>query len=71
MPARQSLVPNLVPRDILPNAFSLQSIAQSTGSILGPAMSGILIAQFGQQYTLLFQRIGVSCPCWSPWYKLG
>src|SRR5512141_2166683 len=30
LPARQSLVPNLVPREDLPSAFSLQSIAFST-----------------------------------------
>ncbi len=43
LPARQSLVPNLVPREDLPSAFSLTSIAFSTGAILGPALSGIVI----------------------------
>ena len=38
LPARQSLVPNLIPRDILPSAVSLQSIAFNTGAIVGPAM---------------------------------
>ncbi|RPJ38530.1 MAG: MFS transporter, partial [Chloroflexi bacterium] len=36
LPARQALTPNLVPRDLYPNAFSLQSIAFNTGSIVGP-----------------------------------
>jgi MFS family permease len=49
LPARQSLVPNLVPRADLPSAFSLQSIAFNTGAILGPAMSGMVIGYFGQQ----------------------
>lgn len=48
LPARQSLVPNLVPRQDLPNAFSLQSIAFSMGSILGPALSGLVIGYLGQ-----------------------
>ena len=48
LPARQALVPNLVPRDILPSAFSLQSIAFNTGAILGPALSGIIIGYLGQ-----------------------
>lgn len=48
MPARQSLVPNLVPREDLPNAFSLQSIAFNTGAIAGPALSGLIIAYWGQ-----------------------
>ena len=49
LPARQSLVPNLVPRDILPSAFSLQSIAFNTGAILGPGLSGIVIGYLGQE----------------------
>jgi MFS family permease len=35
-PARQSLVPNLVPPRDLPNAYSMQSIAHQTGAIVGP-----------------------------------
>lgn len=53
LPARQSLVPNLVPREDLPSAFSLQSIAFNTGSILGPATSGIVIGYLGQEYAYL------------------
>ncbi len=49
LPARQSLVPNLVPRDDLPGAFSLQSIAFNTGAIVGPAMSGVVIGYLGQE----------------------
>jgi MFS family permease len=48
-PARQALVPNLVPAKDLPNAFSLTSIAFQTGSVVGPALSGIVIAVWGQQ----------------------
>jgi MFS family permease len=47
-PARQALVPNLVPEKDLPNAFSMTSIAFQTGSILGPALSGVSIAIAGQ-----------------------
>lgn len=47
-PARQALVPNLVPEKDLPNAFSMTSIAFQTGSILGPALSGVSIAVAGQ-----------------------
>src|SRR5512147_1826923 len=36
-PARQALVPNLVPAKDLPNAFSMTSTAFQTGAILGPA----------------------------------
>src|SRR5260221_1062172 len=44
LPARQSLVPTLVPREHLANAISLNSIMFQTASIGGPALGGILIA---------------------------
>ncbi len=44
LPARQSIIPNLVPREHLTNAFSLGSIAFQTGSILGPAIGGWVLA---------------------------
>jgi MFS family permease len=52
-PSRQSLVPNLVPAKDLPNAFSLNSIALQTGSIIGPALSGIIIAAGGLPYVYI------------------
>jgi MFS family permease len=53
LPARQALVPNLVPARDLPNAFSLTSIAFQTGAILGPALSGLVIAYAGQSAVYL------------------
>jgi len=44
LPARQSLTPNLVPAKDLANAFSLMAISVTVGSIIGPALSGIVIA---------------------------
>lgn len=57
LPARQALVPNLVPREVLPNALTMSSIAFQLGSILGPAASGLMIAGFGLQFTYLFDAI--------------
>lgn len=42
LPARQSLVPNLVPRDILPSAFSMNTIAFNVGAIGGPLLFGFV-----------------------------
>lgn len=47
LPARQSLTPNLVPARDLPNAFSMQSLAFTVGSIAGPALSGLFIGYLG------------------------
>ncbi|MFL6752511.1 MAG: MFS transporter, partial [Sphingomicrobium sp.] len=43
-PALGALAPNLVPRDILPKAIALSSIAWQTGAIFGPAAGGYLYA---------------------------
>jgi len=56
-PARQALVPNLVPTRDLPNAFSMTSIGSQTGAIVGPALSGLVIAYWGQGYTYLINAI--------------
>ena len=56
-PARQALVPNLVPARHLPNAFSLTSIGFQTGAIVGPALSGLVIAYWGQPYIYFIHAI--------------
>ena len=56
-PARQSLVPNLVPREELANAFSMTSIAFQAGSVAGPALSGLVIAYLGQSAAYLFNAL--------------
>jgi MFS family permease len=43
-PALGALAPNLVPRDILPRAIALSSMAWQTGAIFGPAVGGYLYA---------------------------
>ncbi len=50
LPARQSLIPNLVTKEELPNAFSMNSISVNVGAILGPALSGLVIAYVGLQW---------------------
>src|SRR5204863_2005219 len=44
LPARQALVPMLVPREHLPNAISLNTIMFQTASVVGPSLGGIVIA---------------------------
>jgi MFS family permease len=46
-PARQSIIPQLVPRAVLPNAISLNTIMFQVASVLGPTLAGLLIATAG------------------------
>lgn len=45
-PARQSIVPNLVREEHLTNAVSLNTLIYQVASIVGPALAGLLVAQF-------------------------
>jgi MFS family permease len=56
-PARQAIVPNLVSTQDLPNAFSMNSIAMNIGAVIGPALSGVVIATLGQGYTYFFNAV--------------
>src|SRR5262249_20354179 len=47
LPARQALIPTLVPRKHLANAISLNTIMFQTASVAGPALGGIVIAASG------------------------
>lgn len=46
-PARQALIPNLVPVAHFPNAISLNTIMFQTASVLGPSLAGAVIAGLG------------------------
>lgn len=52
-PARQSLLPHLVPRKHFMQAVSLNSLMWQTAVILGPTISGFLIAFLGVEYIYL------------------
>ena len=43
-PARESLVPNVVPRAHLTNAVSLNMLLRVLGTIIGPALAGLMVA---------------------------
>jgi MFS family permease len=47
IPARQALMPALVPLEDFPNAVSLAMIVFNVATITGPAIAGVLLAQTG------------------------
>ena len=46
-PSRQALISNVVPREHLANAFSLNSIVMEVGTIVGGSVGGLVIAGLG------------------------
>ncbi|MCX6023824.1 MAG: MFS transporter, partial [Chloroflexi bacterium] len=57
MPVRQALVPVLVPKEDLLNAFALNSAGFNLTRIVGPTLGGLLIAWFGASNNFLLQAI--------------
>jgi MFS family permease len=57
LPARQALVPSLVPREHLPNAISLNAIVVQAASVLGPSIGGLAIASGGVGLAYLLHAI--------------
>ena len=55
-PARQSFVMEMVGRDDLPNAVSLNSVVMNASRVIGPAIGGMIITLFGLSVLLLRQR---------------
>lgn len=60
-PARQSLVPNLVPRDHLASAINLNTIMFQTAAVLGPAMGGLVIGELGVGWAYAFNAASFLC----------
>ncbi len=54
-PARMSLIPNIVPRHSLVNAFALNSLAFSTTRLAVPALGGALLELIGPAPALLLE----------------
>ena len=46
-PSRMALIPQLIERERLPNAIALGSIPWQAGRMIGPSITGVLIAAFG------------------------
>jgi MFS family permease len=57
LPARNALVPTLVPRAHLPNAISLNTIMFQTASVAGPSLGGVLIAATGVGWVYIANAI--------------
>lgn len=56
-PARQSIIPQLVPKPFYVNAFSLQTMARQISLVVGPAIAGFMIEFLGVGSIYLFNSL--------------
>ena len=56
-PARQTFVSEMVPRESLNNAVSLNSASFNAGRLVGPGVAGLVIAAFGTGLALLLNGL--------------
>jgi MFS family permease len=76
-PTRQALVANTVPREDLMNAIALNSLAQTSMRLIGPAVAGGLIAFFGPALNFGIQSAGamivvlLMIPMKTPYTEVG
>jgi MFS family permease len=61
LPARQALVPTLVPRAHLPNAISMNTIMFQAASVAGPSLAGIVIAAAGVGWVYVANALSFGC----------
>jgi MFS family permease len=59
-PARQSLIPKLVSQEHLSNALSLNMLIFQIGSVVGPALAGVIIASSPQGIALVYITNAIS-----------
>ncbi len=60
-PARQALMPTLVPREHLPNAISLNAIMLQIASVAGPSIGGLVIATLGVEWVYAVNALTFVC----------
>jgi MFS family permease len=57
LPALQSIVPRLVPRDLLQQANALQSFARGSLRVFGPTIAALLVVGAGPGWALAFDAV--------------
>ena len=64
MPGMSTLIPDLVEKAQIPAAVSLNSIAQNTSRMLGPALAGVVIASVGVSAVLALNLVLMAAIVW-------
>jgi MFS family permease len=60
-PARQAMLPTLVPREHIANAISMNAIMLEISSVAGPSLGGLLIATLGVAWVYVVNAASFGC----------
>jgi MFS family permease len=66
-PARNSVIPRLLPADQLPAANALNMTVFQTGAIAGPLLAGVLIPVIGLPTLYLLDAVALLATLWATW----
>jgi predicted MFS family arabinose efflux permease len=61
-PAYQALIPTLVKREDMPNAIALNSIQFNLAVTIGPALAGLVLAEFGEKWCFGLNALSFLAP---------
>lgn len=65
LPARHSLISELVPRSDLPNALALHSVTNNLTKVLGPLLAGVIIATWGTATCFVINAVSFVAVLWT------
>jgi MFS family permease len=66
-PARNAVIPRLLPAELLPAANTLNMTVYQTGAIAGPLLAGVLIPVVGLPTLYLLDAVALLATLWATW----
>ncbi|MDR1790791.1 MAG: MFS transporter [Propionibacteriaceae bacterium] len=64
-PARQAYAPEMVPKELIPNAVGLNTTSFNAARLIGPAASGLMIYHWGVGWSLLVNALSFIPVIWA------
>ncbi|MEU3822027.1 MFS transporter [Streptomyces sp. NPDC030392] len=66
-PARQAMIPRLLPKEQLPAANALSSITTTSGSLVGPMLGGVVVGAWGYEAAYLIDAVAFTAALYAMW----
>ncbi|MFF8261762.1 MFS transporter [Streptomyces virginiae] len=66
-PARSAMIPRLLPAEQLPAANALNSVTMTFGTMVGPALGGLIVAVGGYEWAYLIDAVTFTAALYAMW----